>query len=156
MSGSLFSEMMRIWSSYLATVGSGNSHPCFTRDWVFRQFSNKRKQAEEKYKEFVYAGMNGEKIWKEVKGQSILGEEDFTENLVKYVKGYADIKEIPKKQRYVSRPKLGSLFEQNINKNKKKLKKKSEDAVEKYGYSQKEIADYLGVHYSTVSRLINK
>lgn len=144
------------WSSYRATVGSGKTHPSLTRDWVLRQFSNKRKQAEEKYKKFVYAGMNGERIWKEVKGQSILGEEDFTENLVKYVKGYTDIKEIPKKQRYVSRPKLENLFEQDIKKNKKRLKKKSAEAVEKYGYSQKEIADYLGVHYSTVSRLINK
>ena len=29
-------------------------------------------------------------------------------------------------------------------------------AVEEYGYSQKEIADYLKVHYSTISRLINE
>jgi putative transposase len=124
--------------------------------WILGQFSNKRKQVEKKYKEFVYAGKNGERIWNEVKGHSILGEEDFTENLSKYVKGYADIKEIPKKQRYVSRLKLESLFEQDIKKNKKRLKKKAAEAVEKYGYSQKEIADYFGVHYSTVSRLINK
>jgi plasmid maintenance system antidote protein VapI len=29
-------------------------------------------------------------------------------------------------------------------------------AVEEFGYRQKEIADHLGMHYSTVSRLINE
>jgi REP element-mobilizing transposase RayT len=144
------------WSSYKATVGSDKTHPYLTKDWILGQFSNKRRHAEEKYKEFVYAGINKESIWKEVKGQSILGEEDFTENLVKYVKGYSDIKEIPKKQRYVNRPKLGRLFEQNIKQSREMLKKKATEAVEKYGYSQKEIADYLELHYSTVSRLISR
>jgi len=30
------------------------------------------------------------------------------------------------------------------------------DAVDRWGYSQKEVADHLGLHYSTVSRLINE
>ena len=29
-------------------------------------------------------------------------------------------------------------------------------SVEKYSYSQKEVADYLGLHYSTISRLLKK
>ncbi|OGP96040.1 MAG: hypothetical protein A2157_04825 [Deltaproteobacteria bacterium RBG_16_47_11] len=39
-------------------------------------------------------------------------------------------------------------------------KKKSDliiaDAIVRWGYSQREIADYLRLHYSTVSRLLNK
>ncbi|MBI4688170.1 MAG: helix-turn-helix transcriptional regulator [Nitrospirae bacterium] len=27
-------------------------------------------------------------------------------------------------------------------------------AVERYGYTQKEVADFIGVHYSVVSRLL--
>ena len=28
------------------------------------------------------------------------------------------------------------------------------EVIEGYGYRQKEVADYLGLHYSTISRLI--
>ncbi len=38
-------------------------------------------------------------------------------------------------------------------KGRKEISRKAKEAVEKYGYSQKEVADYLGIHYSTVSRM---
>jgi len=41
-----------------------------------------------------------------------------------------------------------------MKKNKAKRNKLMYKAVVEYGYSQKEIAGYLGLHYSTVSRLI--
>ena len=72
------------------------------------------------------------------------------------LKGREDIKEIPKSQRYISRPSLDSLFEENVLKSKHKRDKKISETVERYGYSQKEVADYLKMHYSTISRLINK
>ncbi|HHT9147134.1 MAG TPA: helix-turn-helix domain-containing protein [Candidatus Wunengus sp. YC61] len=28
--------------------------------------------------------------------------------------------------------------------------------MQKYNYSQKEVSDYLGLHYSTISRLLKK
>jgi len=28
--------------------------------------------------------------------------------------------------------------------------------VIEYGYSQKEVAEYLGIHYSTISRIVSK
>ncbi|MEW6067363.1 MAG: helix-turn-helix domain-containing protein [Nitrospirota bacterium] len=36
------------------------------------------------------------------------------------------------------------------------MNRKAKEAVGRYGYSQKEVADYLGIHYSTVSRMVNK
>lgn len=36
------------------------------------------------------------------------------------------------------------------------LHRKIREAVERHGYSQKEIADYLKMHYSTISRLVNQ
>ncbi|MEW6002288.1 MAG: helix-turn-helix transcriptional regulator, partial [Nitrospirota bacterium] len=41
-------------------------------------------------------------------------------------------------------------------KRRKQISIKAKEAVERYGYSQKEVADYLGIHYSTVSRMVNK
>jgi REP element-mobilizing transposase RayT len=143
------------WSSYRGMVGMGKPHLCLTRDWVLGQFSERRKVAEKKYREFVYAGMTGERIWKELKGQCILGKEEFVDGLINYVKGYADIKEIPKSQRYVSRPKLEVLLSEDAINKKHQARERIKEAIEKYGYSQKEVADYLNVHYSTVSRVVN-
>ena len=40
---------------------------------------------------------------------------------------------------------------------KKQLRdKKILEAIEKYGYSLKEIGGYLNLHYSIISRLVNK
>ena len=64
------------------------------------------------------------------------------------------VQEIPKQQRYLKRPGLDDLIPVQIKKNKAKRNKLMYKAVVEYGYSQKEIAGYLGLHYSTVSRLI--
>ncbi len=102
----------------------------------------------------VKAGIGGKRIWKEVKGQIILGKEDLVEGLIDYVKGYRDIKEIPIGQRYASRPGLEVLFDEGIKGDRKKRKEKVQEAVERHGYSQKEVADYIGIHYSVISILL--
>ena len=59
-------------------------HPCLTKDWILGQFGSKRRQSEKKYREFVMAGLGEEKIWKDVKGQSILGQDEFIERFLKH------------------------------------------------------------------------
>jgi putative transposase len=142
------------WSSYRGTAGKEKPHPCLTEDRILGQFGSKRRQSEKKYREFVIAGIGGEKIWKDIKGQSILGEDEFTERFLNHVKGYEEVKEIPKSQRYIGRPGLAELLKGT--KGRKEISRKAKEAVERYGYSQKEVADYLGIHYSTVSRMVNK
>jgi REP element-mobilizing transposase RayT len=138
------------WSSYCGTAGKEKPHPCLTTDWILGQFGSKRRKSEKKYSEFVMAGI-GEEIWKDVKGQSILGGEEFIERFLNHVKGYEEEKEIPKSQRYIGRPGIAKLLKGA--KSRKEVSSKAKEAVERYGYSQKEVADYLGIHYSTVSRL---
>jgi putative transposase len=144
------------WSSYRAAAGLGKSHSCLTTDWVLRQFGSKTGLARQRYKEFVKAGIGEEPIWSNLKGQIFLGEDTFVEKFIVYLKGREDIREIPKRQRYINRPSLGRLFERDALTNKKKRDKKIAEATERHGYSQKEVADYLGMHYSTISRLIRK
>ncbi|MGR3319397.1 MAG: REP-associated tyrosine transposase [Candidatus Anammoxibacter sp.] len=144
------------WSSYNATAGLERPPTCLTTDCVLAGFGKRRRHAEREYKEFVISGIGGEKLWNEVKGQSILGEDDFVEELIGYVIGSRDIKEIPKRQRYVNRPSLNELFKGIQLREKQKRTVKIVEAVNEYGYSQKEVADYLGIHYSTLSRLANK
>jgi len=144
------------WSSYQATLGKEKSHKCLNRDWILGQFAQRRKTAEKKYGEFVIAGIGNNGIWKKVKGQSLLGDDDFVDTLIKYVKGYEEIEEIPKVQRYMSRPSLNELFKDEKLNNKEYRNKQIVKAVYEYGFSQKEVADHLGKHYTTISTIISK
>ena len=144
------------WSSYRATAGKTDPHPCLTIDWILGQFGQKRKRAEERYREFVRAGVSKRGIWSEVKGQSILGEEKFSEEMAGYVKGARDITEIPRMQRYLDRPTLEELLGNSDKKATARDRERVRAAIERYGYSQREVATYLGVHYSTISRMLRR
>jgi len=95
-------------------------------------------------------------MWEEVRGQSLLGDEGFAEDLMGYLKGQRDIREIPRSQRHAGRPTLARLFTSEVIGNKKGRDRKIIEAVERHAYSQREIADHLGLHYTTVSRIINE
>jgi hypothetical protein len=137
-------------------VGKEKPHPCLTTDWVLGQFGTKRNEAEKRYREFVEAGIGEKTMWKKVKGQSILGGEDFVEDLIGYVKGQRDIREIPKEQRYRDRPSLEEVFPESAMKELQRRNRKIREAVEAHGYSHREVAAHLGIHYTTVSRIINE
>lgn len=85
-----------------------------------------------------------------------MGGEGFVESLIYYLQGYKDIKEIPKNQRYVYRPGLDTLFDEGIRSDRNMRKQQAIVAVERYGYSQKEVAEFLGIHSSVVSRMVRR
>ena len=69
------------------------------------------------------------------------------------MRGKEKLKEITRKQRYLTRPALKEIFK---GKDKKSKDQVMYEAHLQYGYALKEIAEYIGVHYSTVSRAIKK
>jgi REP element-mobilizing transposase RayT len=142
------------WSSYGATAGKEPPHSCLTKDWILGQFSRTRATAEKEYRQFVAWGIDKGTIWTEVKGQAILGEDDFVDSLVDHLKRHKDIPEIPKSQRYVNRPALEKIFTRSILAEKRKRDGKIAEAIEKYGYTQRSIADHLGVHFTYISRIL--
>jgi putative transposase len=144
------------WSSYRATGGREKPHPCLSIEWILHQFGGVREKAEREYRRFVREGMRGQSFWKEVKAQSILGTEGFVEKLVDYLKGHEEIPEIPKAQRYLNRPGLGQLFSGRIPQDIRKRNKTIEEAVERYGYTQREVADHLGMHFTSISRIMRE
>jgi putative transposase len=70
------------------------------------------------------------------------------------VKGHEDVKEIPRQQRYVGRPPLSEIVKKPGD--RRERTKSVQKAVIEYGYTLKEVADYLGIHYSTVSRAVGR
>ena len=143
-----------LWSSYQATAGMVLPHKCLTREWILLQFGSLLPAAEREYRNFVSAGMDEESIWRKVKAQSILGGEDFPEDFADYIKGNKDIVDIPRSQRYLDRPDLQSIFTEDVRVDILKRDEKITEAVYQYGYRQKEVADYLGMHFSSISRIM--
>jgi putative transposase len=142
------------WSSYRATAGKEKPSSGLTTDWVLGQFSTKISEAEKEYRRFVQWGIGESSIWTSVKGQIILGEDDFADSLIEHLKKHKNVAEIPRCQRFANRPPLEKIFQQDILKDKRKRDRMLFEAIEKYGYRQSAIARHLGLHVSTVSNLV--
>jgi putative transposase len=145
------------WSSYRTTAGLRKELDYLTTDWILGQFNSKRTVAQRQYRVFVREGMHRKSPWDELRGQVVLGEEGFFEKIKDLLEDRKQVKEIPRSQRYVSRPSLDRIFSGQ----KAKVQKVQRDigihaAHMSHGYTLKEIADYLRIHYTTVSKVIAK
>ena len=133
------------WSSYRVTAGMEEPPAFLTVDWILSQFGGRRLKAQKAYRRFVSAG-RGRSPWEDLRGQLYLGTATFVESLP----SPSELTEIPRCQRLVSRPSLAEVL------------RNAEDsapiaeAYREHGYTMKEIADYLGVHYATVSRRLRR
>ena len=143
------------WSSHNAMAG-GTKPAFLTVDWLLSQFAERKKEAQKRYRRFVLDGMGQEFPGKDLKGQTILGSAAFLGKLKDFYNPQEGPKEIPKIQRYATRPGLEKLFG-SVGAGGKKLKDKvAHKAYVEYGYTLSEIAAHCGVHYSTVSRAVSR
>jgi len=139
------------WSSYRATAGRSQPPPCLTTNWIVGQVGDTRE-----YRRFVQEGIHQESLWKGVKGQSILGGEGFVESLRPYLQGYREIPEISKEQRFLNRPSLEDLFGKRALQDRKRRDKRIQEAVQRHGYRQREVADHIGMHFTSISRILRE
>jgi len=135
------------WSSYRATAGEKEAPGFLTVDWILSQFHQDRNRARREYRKFVNEGY-GVDIWGELRGV-ILGTNRFVEDLKPLLQEKAPVKEIPRRERLVIRPGLDELFAGIVDKSDRN--ERIYKAVRAYGYTLKQVADALGLHYSTVS-----
>jgi hypothetical protein len=143
-----------IWSSYRATAGRTKLHPCLAIDWVLSQFGSERKVAEASYRRFVRDGIGVESIWNSVRAQSVFGDDEFVESLGDYVEGKKQIPEIAKSQRFMNKPPLKDIFRWEVLGDRGKRDKSIGKAVLEHGYTQREVADHLEIHFTSVSRIL--
>lgn len=131
------------WSSYRSTAGLAASPEFLRNDWLLAQFGGDPELARQRYQNFVLQTDTSEPL-EEVKGQVFLGDDEF----VRTHAPSAGSLEIPRAQRLVLRPSLGELFADH-----------GEWAIcvsyRDFGYKLREIAEFLGVHSSTVSRKLS-
>jgi len=144
------------WSSYKATVGSVVKPSFLTIDWILSQFGESRDDAIGHYRRFVLDGVLKESPWDDLKGQILLGSESVIGRIDDQIKEKKGFKEIPRVHRYATRPPLQDLLKVRQDKSRLNRDETIYIAYATYGYTLKEIADYLGVPYATVSRAIKR
>ena len=137
------------WSSYRATVGLVNVPEYLNVEWVLAAFAKRKSVAIEKYKQFVADGKGQPSPWAFLQKQIFLGTEKFVENMQAMVDGEKELSEIPSSQR---RPTPKSLAEYESLSNDRNMA--IIRAYKSGGYTLKEIGDYFGLHYSSVSGII--
>jgi putative transposase len=143
------------WSSYRATGSVAKKEPLLTTEWIHGQFGQTKAEARKKYRQFVYDGINEQDApWEKLTGQVILGSEKFIERVRELLGGKEEIQEIPRLQRHVGRPALEVLFQAGEHLTKNMRNPMIYGAHVRHGYALKEIAEFLGIHYTTVSKVI--
>jgi REP element-mobilizing transposase RayT len=144
------------WSSFKATAGKIRTPVFLNTDWILAQFAESRPRAQSEYRRFVRAGIKEASPWSALKGQCLLGGKDLIEKLSPYLKQKAALKEIRLVDRKVHRPDLAQLFSRENCACKALRNKAMRAAYFEHGYRQKEIADHLGLHYTTVCNILRK
>lgn len=135
------------WSSYPATAGERSVPEFLTVDWILGQHGERYREAQKRYRAYVAEGIGTPSPWEKLQGQIYLGGKEF----VRKHQPDRVIREIPRRQSQAHRPGLKELFSgQQI------LDPVILEAYRRYGYRMSEIAEYLGVHYSTVSRRLKR
>jgi len=146
------------WSSYHATAYSVKTPDFLSVEWVLGQFGKTKKEARKRYREFIADGLvsSEENPWEKLVGQIILGGADFVADIQGRLSESREIGEIPRVQRFPGRPSLKSLFLGLEIQEKSFRNKQIEISHMQYGYTLKEIADQLKIHYTTVSKVLKK
>lgn len=142
------------WSSYRASAGLSDCPAFLTVDWVLSQFGRGRKAAQSRYREFVAQGRGSGSPWAQLRGQVLLGADAFVESLRSALTEKSEISEVPRHQRLAHRPTLATLLPNRVM-DKGRRDDAIREAHRKWGYTLVEIGRHLGLHYSTVSGLVN-
>ena len=141
------------WSSYRATAGQQEPLPLLTTDWILLQFSDDRQRATDFYRKFVKQG-RGVEVWDELRGGVLMGSDGFVEEMSPRLRDSALQREIPRHARLVSRPSLDELFAEW--ETKAIRNERIYEATRIHEYTLSELQTYLGLHYSTISRIASR
>ena len=142
------------WSSYRSQVGEARPPRFLTVDWILKQFHDSaRTEAQRRFRSFVSKRIvaDAESDAALVAGP-ILGNQEFVDRFEQSMTTVAPLKEIPKASRFATRPSMIEVFRGSDE--RQDLASRVLQAHAGHGYTMAEIARHLGVHYSTVSRLI--
>lgn len=141
------------WSSHRAMSGDVKSRDFLFRDDVLAQFGKRTKKSEKKYKTYVREGVDAESPLNERTSQVLLGTPGFLRQMQPMLDGEKLAKRGPR--RVTRRRSLKSLFKNVDGKTRSERNALIRRAHLEYAYTLMEIGEHLGLHYTTVSKVVN-
>lgn len=143
-----------MWSSYRATSGEAQPIGFLSVGWLLEQFDLQHRRALLAYCRFVKEGKSVH-LWDEPQGGALLGSEAFAERMRPLLHEAAGSQEISRAERLLAHPSLDELFEVTGDDSGARDQSVYE-AFRLHGYTLFQIQEYLGVHYSTISRIAKR
>ena len=137
------------WSSYRATAGLKEAHPCLETDWVLSGFGKQKHKAKEGYRRFIKEGKHQQSPWESLKNQIYLGSDEFVEDMQSKLDPEHSLQDIPKCQKQPPPRPLNQYQDQYIERNRAMA-----EAYLSGHYSLRQVGEYFGVSYATVSRAV--
>jgi hypothetical protein len=139
------------WSSYRDMLGERTPPDWLATDALLAQFSSERAEAVRRYVQFVAEGRGAEPIWNNLKRQIYLGDERFVERMQGASEGLSKTIGVPKAQKRPPVLPIDELASKYHNRNK------AIAAIHATGeYSYQQIADFYGLHFTTVGKIVRK
>ena len=142
------------WSSYRAMVGLEDPASCLSLDAALASFGTCRTSAARKYTAFVLAGVGAAPPDIAV---PIFGDDGFIEEQRKRLGGGILEPEYPLEHRLGPRPPLEEIIPTVGRLRADGVAERNAGAVRavlEFGYTQKDVADYIGLHYSRISKML--
>jgi len=141
------------WCSYRATAGQVESPEFLTTDWILACFDEDREGAIHAYRRFVRAGRDTD-VWQDLRAGCLLGTDSFVEKLRPLIAEIPVDPHILRREATVARPVLDELL--GAVKDKETRDLQIHAAVRLHHYTLQEVADHLGLHYSTISVIASR
>ena len=139
------------WSSWHSTLGEKEVPDWLAIDQTLLPFGHTRAIAKQRYQQFVLDGVS-KGLWHQLKQQMYLGSDDFVnQHLPNKDLEVGDMQEIPAKQRRAKPLSLEEYEHSEPNRDSAIVA-----AFTSGGYTQKQIGNHFGIHYSRVSRIVSK
>ncbi len=141
------------WDSYKMTINKRKPHRLLNVDELLKHFDDKKAQAIKEYIKFVSEGLGADSPFAKGHDHRVVGEIGFDHRIAKAADKVQLDKQIPLADRMVGRPFLKDMFDDEkmtvIERNKM-----IHLAVFGFGYTQAEVARFLGVNRSTILRAL--
>ncbi len=142
------------WSSHKAMAGQAKAPEFLSTEKVLGQFGKRAKENQRKYREYVKAGIDEASPLLDRSSQVLLGSPQFIGEMQPILNGEKLAKRGPKQAR--RRRSLPVLFRNVDQKTKAERNELIRKAHIDHGYTLMEIGEHLGLHYTTVSKVVNQ
>lgn len=139
------------WSSYREMIGKRVAPDWLNLDWALSQYGNQVSTARKRFIEYVGNGSCDIEIWSNLRHQIYMGDVAFIEKVHRESGIDYDLIEVPRVQKRKARKGLEYYFD--------KYEERNSAIIEAFvdgGYTQKELSEFCGLHYSSISKILKR